>query len=101
MTQGTSAVVLRLPGATDDWSLPEDLWLNTTPYPRSVRNMFYTDILEAMQAAVADPSCPRMMKVVVSPPELNMEMDSYRVGAVCLLRVLVWLLPTVGLCSWM
>lgn len=77
---GASAVVLRLPGASDDWSLPDDLWLNTTPYPRSVRQMFYTDVVEAMQAAVADPTCSRLMKVTVTPPELNMEMDSYRVG---------------------
>mmetsp|Transcript_17925 Transcript_17925/g.42653 ORF Transcript_17925/g.42653 Transcript_17925/m.42653 type:complete len:579 (+) Transcript_17925:56-1792(+) len=75
------AVLLRLPGSTDDWSLPDELWLNTTPYPRSVRNMFYEDVLQAMQAAVADPSCPRAMKVTVTPPELNMEMDSYRVGS--------------------
>ena len=44
------AVLLRLPGSSDDWSLPDELWLNTTPYPRSVRNMFYEDVLQAMQA---------------------------------------------------
>jgi len=80
MAAGASAVVLRLPGSSDEWSLPNDLWLNTTPYQRSVRNMFYNDVAEAMQAAVASPSCSRLMKVVVTPPELNMEMDSYRVG---------------------
>ena len=37
--------------------------------------------MRAMQAAVADPGCPRAMKVTVTPPELNMEMDSYRVGS--------------------
>lgn len=31
--------LLTLPGATDAWSLPDNLWLNTTPYPHSVRNM--------------------------------------------------------------
>ena len=80
MAAGTSAILLQLPRATDDWSLPDDLWLNTTPYRRSVRSMFYQDVAEAMQAAVADPSCPRRMRVWVTPPELNMEMDSYRVG---------------------
>ena len=80
MAAGSSGVLLRLPGTTDDWSLPRDLWLNTTPYPRSVRNMFYTDVAQAMQAAVADPTCSRKMRLVVAPPELNMEMDSYRVG---------------------
>ena len=81
MSPGTSAILLQLPGATDDWSLPDDLWLNTCPYPRSVRQMFYADVSSAMQAAVADPSCVRRMRVWVSPPELNMEMDSYRVGS--------------------
>ena len=51
----------KVPGASDDWSLPEDLWLNTTPYPRGVRNMFYEDVSCAMQAAVADPLCSRRM----------------------------------------
>ena len=31
------AYLLRLPGATDNWSLPSDLWLNTTPYTKEVR----------------------------------------------------------------
>jgi len=74
------SVLLRLPGASDDWSLPDDLWLNSTPYRRSVRNMFYLDVLGAMERAVADPSCSRRMRVVITPPELNMEMDTYRVG---------------------
>ena len=74
-------VLLHLPGATDDWSLPDDLWLNTTPYSRSLRNMFYTDVSQAVQRAVADPTCPRRMKLLVAPPELNMEMDTYRVGS--------------------
>ena len=64
----TGGVLLRLPGATDDWSLPNDLWLNSTPYPRSVRNMFYADVKEALQAAVADPSCSRKMRLYVAPP---------------------------------
>ena len=81
MSPGTSAILLQLPGATDDWSLPDDLWLNTCPYPRAVRQMFYEDVSSAMQAAVADFSCARRMRVWVSPPELNMEMDSYRVGS--------------------
>ncbi len=71
---------MRLPGATDDWSLPDDLWLNSCPYRRSIRDMFYTDVVECLQRSVADPDCPRLMRVVVTPPELNMEMDSYRVG---------------------
>ncbi|KOO28754.1 adenylate chloroplast [Chrysochromulina tobinii] len=63
MSPGTSAILLQLPGATDDWSLPDDLWLNTCPYPRAVRQMFYEDVSSAMQAAVADFSCARRMRV--------------------------------------
>jgi len=81
LAPGSSAALLRLPGATDDWSLPRDLWLNTTPYPREVREMVYSDVAAAVQAAVADPACPRRMRLLVAPPELNMEMDSYRVGS--------------------
>jgi len=76
----TAARLLSLPGSTDDWSLPDDLWLNETPNRRSVRQMFYDDLAGALQAAVGDVSCPRRMRVTITPPELNMEMDSYRVG---------------------
>ena len=61
------AVLLRLPGASDDWSLPDDLRLNATPYQRSVRQMFYDDVAAAMRAAVADPTCPRRMQVRTRP----------------------------------
>ena len=61
-------ILLRLPGATDRWSLPDDLWLNTTPYRKKVRNFFYDDVVHAMQAAVADKQGPQLMKVTVTPP---------------------------------
>ena len=35
-TPAAGSVMLRLPGATDSWSLPDDLWLNNCPYRRSV-----------------------------------------------------------------
>lgn len=75
----SASALLRLPGASDAWSLPDDLWLNTTPYSHEVRNLFYDDIVHAMQAAVAQDGTG-LFKVTASPPELNMEMDSYRVG---------------------
>jgi adenylate kinase len=87
-----TAKLLLLPGASDGWSLPENLWLNTTPYRRALRDMFYGDVSDAMRASVADRSCSRRMKVTICPPELNMEMDTYRVGSllemvrVCALR---------------
>ena len=66
----SSGSLLSLPGASDRWSLPADMWLNSTPTAKSVRNMFYNDVTAALQAAVADPACPRRMRVHVSPPEL-------------------------------
>jgi len=75
-----SGTLLSLPGASDRYTLPRDLWLNTTPFPRGVRRMFYEDVTAAVLAAVADRSVPRRMKVVCTPPELNTEMDTYRVG---------------------
>ena len=44
-----SAEMLSLPGSSDGWSLPEDMWLNATPNSRSVRQMFYNDVSEALQ----------------------------------------------------
>jgi len=76
----SGASLLALPGATDNWSLPDDMWLNTLPNSRSVRSMVYSDVSGAVRAAVADESCSRRMLVTCKPPELNMEFDSYRVG---------------------
>ncbi len=72
--------LLRMPGATDRWSLPDDMWLNNVPNTRSVRQMFYDDVSDAIHAAIADNACPNRMSIKIAPPELNMEMDSYRVG---------------------
>lgn len=60
----TSGTLLGLPGATNRFSLPEDMWLNTIPNSRSVRRMFYDDVASAILAAVADPAVPRRMSVV-------------------------------------
>ena len=57
-----SAEMLTLPGSSDGWSLPEDMWLNATPNSRSVRQMFYNDVSEALQAAL-----PRWQKQYTEP----------------------------------
>jgi hypothetical protein len=62
-TLRASGTILGLPGASDLFSLPRDLWLNTTPSPRGVRRMFYSDITAVVLAAVADARVPRRMKV--------------------------------------
>jgi hypothetical protein len=68
--------LLRLPGAEDNWSLPDSMWLNNMPNTHSVRQLFYGDASLAVRAAIADESCPRRMLVTVTPPELNMQYDS-------------------------
>ena len=77
LAPGSSAALLRLPGATDDWSLPRDLWLNTTPYPREVREMVYSDVAAAVQAAVADPACPRRMRLISPYLPISPHISSY------------------------
>ena len=75
-----TASLLAMPDTFDDYSLPDDMWLNDTPNQHSVRQMIYGDVTEGLLAAIADEGCSRRMSVWCTPPELNMEMDSYRVG---------------------
>ena len=59
----TRRQLLQLPGSSDTWSLPDDLWLNSTPYTRECRHLFYPEVKHAMQAAVANADGPRLFKV--------------------------------------
>ncbi|XP_057968348.1 adenylate kinase 5, chloroplastic isoform X2 [Malania oleifera] len=61
--------------------------LNNIPHSREIRKYFYDDVLQATQRAVAD---GRMrLKVEINIPELNPEMDVYRIGTLMeLVRVL-------------
>lgn len=61
-TLRASGSILGLPGASDRFSLPPNIWLNTTPSPRGVRRMFYSDITSVVLSAVADTRVPRRMK---------------------------------------
>jgi adenylate kinase len=42
--------------------------------------LVYEDVVAATLSAIGDPAVSRRMRITVTPPELNMEMDSYRVG---------------------
>ena len=75
-----SAAFLDLPGAENQYTLPQNMWLNTIPSPRDIRSMFYEDFSTALRAAIKDPRCPNRMSAIITPPELNMDMDTYRVG---------------------
>ncbi|XP_043806516.1 adenylate kinase 5, chloroplastic isoform X2 [Manihot esculenta] len=61
--------------------------LNNIPHSREIRNYFYDDVLQATQRAVNDGRI--RLKVEIAIPELNPEMDVYRIGTLMeLVRVL-------------
>ncbi|EYU31805.1 hypothetical protein MIMGU_mgv1a0039952mg, partial [Erythranthe guttata] len=61
--------------------------LNNIPHSREIRKYFYEDVLLATQRAVRDGKT--RLKVEISIPELNPEMDVYRIGTLMeLIRIL-------------
>ncbi|XP_034700295.1 adenylate kinase 5, chloroplastic isoform X1 [Vitis riparia] len=61
--------------------------LNNIPHSREIRTYFYDDVLQATQRAVNDGRT--RLKVEINIPELNPEMDVYRIGTLMeLVRVL-------------
>ncbi|PIN09381.1 adenylate kinase [Handroanthus impetiginosus] len=52
--------------------------LNNIPHSREIRKYFYEDVLQATQRAVKDGKT--RLKVEINIPELNPEMDVYRIG---------------------
>ncbi|XP_028754029.1 adenylate kinase 5, chloroplastic [Neltuma alba] len=65
-------------------SLSQDKWrgiptrLNNIPHSREIRTYFYDDVLLATERAVKDGKT--RLKVDINIPELNPEMDVYRIG---------------------
>ncbi|KAF5749557.1 adenylate kinase 5 chloroplastic [Tripterygium wilfordii] len=61
--------------------------LNNIPHSKEIRNYFYDDVLQATQRAVNDGRT--RLKVEINIPELNPEMDVYRIGTLMeLVRVI-------------
>ncbi|KAG8367534.1 hypothetical protein BUALT_Bualt16G0081900 [Buddleja alternifolia] len=61
--------------------------LNNIPHTREIRKYFYEDVLQATQRAVRDGKT--RLKVEINIPELNPEMDVYRIGTLMeLVRIL-------------
>ncbi|KAL0345473.1 UNVERIFIED_CONTAM: Adenylate kinase, chloroplastic [Sesamum radiatum] len=61
--------------------------LNNIPHSREIRKYFYADVLQATQRAIKDGKT--RLKVEISIPELNPEMDVYRIGTLMeLVRIL-------------
>ncbi|XP_047157748.1 adenylate kinase 5, chloroplastic [Vigna umbellata] len=65
-------------------SLSQDKWrgiptrLNNIPHSREIRKYFYDDVLQATERAINDGKT--RLKVDINIPELNPEMDVYRIG---------------------
>nr|XP_034895452.1 adenylate kinase 5, chloroplastic isoform X2 [Populus alba] len=61
--------------------------LNNIPHSREIRNYFYDDVLQATKRAVNDGRT--RLRVDINIPELNPEMDVYRIGTLMeLVRVI-------------
>lgn len=61
--------------------------LNNIPHSREIREYFYDDVLQATQRAIT--AGKTRLKVEINIPELNPEMDTYRIGTLMeLVRVL-------------
>ncbi|XP_059637822.1 adenylate kinase 5, chloroplastic [Cornus florida] len=91
MKSGNSA--LQTDSNTNWASSSQDGWrgiptrLNNIPHSREIREYFYDDVLQATQRAIKDGKT--RLKVEINIPELNPEMDVYRIGTLMeLVRVL-------------
>ncbi|XP_058206938.1 adenylate kinase 5, chloroplastic isoform X6 [Rhododendron vialii] len=74
-------------------SSSQEIWrgiptrLNNIPHSRDIRKYFYDDVLQGTKRAIEDGKT--RLKVEISIPELNPEMDVYRIGTLMeLVRVL-------------
>ncbi|KAI8565673.1 hypothetical protein RHMOL_Rhmol03G0278800 [Rhododendron molle] len=74
-------------------SSSQEIWrgiptrLNNIPHSRDIRKYFYDDVLQGTKRAIDDGKT--RLKVEISIPELNPEMDVYRIGTLMeLVRVL-------------
>mmetsp|Transcript_22625 Transcript_22625/g.67879 ORF Transcript_22625/g.67879 Transcript_22625/m.67879 type:complete len:473 (-) Transcript_22625:45-1463(-) len=67
-------------GLGDAGALPDNLWLNNVPASKLARSHMAEACIAAVLDALGDPDAPPTLKVNVKPPELDVEMDTYRVG---------------------
>ncbi|GMY35707.1 adenylate kinase 5, chloroplastic [Fagus crenata] len=92
-TAKSGNTLLEIKNHKNQASASEDKWrgiptrLNNIPHSREIRKYFYNDVLDATQRAVNDGRT--RLKVEINIPELNPEMDVYRIGTLMeLVRVL-------------
>ncbi|XP_044471049.1 adenylate kinase 5, chloroplastic isoform X2 [Mangifera indica] len=83
-TATSAKPMLKSESRPDQSSFSQDNWrgiptrLNNIPHSREIRNYFYDDVLQATQRAVNDGRT--RLRVDINIPELNPEMDVYRIG---------------------
>eukprot|EP00288_Rhodomonas_lens_P016385 CAMPEP_0177709156 /NCGR_PEP_ID=MMETSP0484_2-20121128/10654_1 /TAXON_ID=354590 /ORGANISM="Rhodomonas lens, Strain RHODO" /LENGTH=618 /DNA_ID=CAMNT_0019220757 /DNA_START=17 /DNA_END=1873 /DNA_ORIENTATION=+ len=80
-----TASVLDMPDVgSRGWHIPNNLFLNQVPCDPNIRDWFYRDACDAVQVALEDEellkSTNGRLRMEVVPPELNPEMDTFRVG---------------------
>ncbi|XP_019198021.1 PREDICTED: adenylate kinase 5, chloroplastic isoform X1 [Ipomoea nil] len=85
-TKTTTTQANMVSSSKDNWrGIPTRL--NNIPHSREIREYFYDDVLQAIQRAVNNGKT--RLKVEINIPELNPEMDVYRIGTLMeLVRVL-------------
>nr|GMC58503.1 adenylate kinase 5, chloroplastic isoform X2 [Ipomoea batatas] len=85
-TKTTTSQANMVSSSKDNWrGIPTRL--NNIPHSREIREYFYDDVLQAIQRAVNNGKT--RLKVQINIPELNPEMDVYRIGTLMeLVRVL-------------
>lgn len=74
-----AAQLLAIPGGPGDTgALAENMWLNNVPATREARSFFQRQAIEAIAGAVV--SEKKRFSMTLRPPELDDEVDTYRVG---------------------
>eukprot|EP00285_Hemiselmis_virescens_P003000 CAMPEP_0173412868 /NCGR_PEP_ID=MMETSP1356-20130122/80508_1 /TAXON_ID=77927 ORGANISM="Hemiselmis virescens, Strain PCC157" /NCGR_SAMPLE_ID=MMETSP1356 /ASSEMBLY_ACC=CAM_ASM_000847 /LENGTH=618 /DNA_ID=CAMNT_0014374811 /DNA_START=145 /DNA_END=2001 /DNA_ORIENTATION=+ len=80
-----TAKVLKMDGVgSKGWSIPNNLFLNEIPCRSVIREWFYRDACDAVQVALLDDQLMNetrgRIRIECVPPEINPEMDTFRVG---------------------
>ena len=67
-------------GLGDAGRLPDNLWLNNIPASKLARRHMSDACIAGVLDALGAPGAPSTLAVTIKPPELDVEMDTYRIG---------------------
>ena len=67
-------------GLGDAGRLPDNLWLNNIPASKLARGHMSDACVAGVLDALGAPGAPSTLAVTIKPPELDVEMDTYRIG---------------------